>query len=90
MARRFGFGDALDRFSVPPHEHVRLAKDFAPYRHPRLATMKLSSDPNTRRLSEMSREELRQKIISEAIELGLFPALPAPVGRENASEALRA
>jgi hypothetical protein len=56
---------------------VAIAKDITPYRHARRATMKLASDPNARRLSEMSREELRQKIVSEVIELGLFPALPA-------------
>ena len=64
---------------------VAIAKDITPYRHPRLATMKLATDPNARKLSDMSREELRQKIISEVIELGLFPALPAPpdVGGEQ-------
>jgi hypothetical protein len=49
---------------------VAIAKDITPYRHARLATMKLSYDPNgDRPLNELSREELRQKVIEQLQEL---------------------
>ena len=62
---------------------VAIAKDIAPYRHPRLATMKLASDPNANKFNELSREELRARIISKSIELGLIPPMPPAAGEND-------
>ena len=62
---------------------VAIAKYITPYRHPRLATMKLAHDPNANRLNELSREELRARIISKSIELGLIPPMPPAAGEND-------
>jgi hypothetical protein len=65
-----------------------VAEKMAPYRHPRMATMKIAHDPNAdRALDDLSKEELRQQIERDLEEIGLFLTTerPANTNRGNGS-----
>jgi hypothetical protein len=65
-----------------------VAEKMAPYRHPRMATMKIARDPNAdRALDDLSKEELRQQIERDLEEIGLFLTTerPANTNRDNGS-----
>jgi hypothetical protein len=68
-----------------------VAEKMTPYRHPRMATMKIAHDPNgDRSLNDLSREEVRQKVIEQLQELealGCFQKMerPANTNRGNGS-----
>ena len=66
---------------------VAIAKDITPYRHPRLATMKLAHDPNANRLNELSREELRARMHFEVNRAWSHPADAAGGRRERPATA---
>ena len=56
-----------------------VAEKMAPYQHPRMATMKVSHDPNADRpLDDLTREELRQQIERDLEEVGLFLTTERP------------
>ena len=66
---------------------VSIAAMIAPYRHARLAAMKLAGDPNEPLIPDnMTMEQLRQDIVSEVARLGHILDLPVvrePQGIEN-------
>ncbi len=69
-------GEKADQIDVGAafNQASTLAEKVAPYRHPRLATMKLSGNPNAQQIpSDMTAEELRAEILSEIIRLGVLP-----------------
>ena len=75
-------GDKADQIVVDAafNQAATLAEKVAPYRHPRLAAMKLAGDPNNP-LNGMTAEELRADIMTRMRELGMFEGmvpLPAP------------
>jgi hypothetical protein len=59
-----------------------VAEKMAPYQHPRMATMKVSHDPNADRpLDDLTREELRRQVIQDLKELearGYFQIVERP------------
>ena len=69
-------GEKADQIDVGAafNQAATLAEKVAPYRHPRLATMKLSGNPNAQQIpGDMTAEELRAEILSEIIRLGVLP-----------------
>jgi hypothetical protein len=92
---RFNAGRACkkpnpDRVAADLRDAMAIAREANPYRYARLAVMKLATDPNTPKLDQVSKEELRRQIILEAAELGLFDATnqltPAPAGVASRSD----
>ena len=69
-------GDKADQIVVDAafNQAAALAEKVAPYRHPRLATMKLSGNPNAQEIpDDMTAEELRAEILSKIVRLGILP-----------------
>ncbi len=77
-----------DKVRNAARDAFAVAERMAPYQHPRMATMKITHDPNAdRSLDDMSREELRQQITRDLEELGLYLTTerPANTNRGNGS-----
>ena len=53
-----------------------MAKEIAPYYRAKFATIKIANDPNANKLSELTRDELRKRIVEKATELGIFIPVP--------------
>jgi hypothetical protein len=69
-------GDKADQIVIDAafNQAATLAEKVAPFRHPRLATMKLSGNPNAQEIPDgMTAEELRAEILSDIIRLGILP-----------------
>jgi hypothetical protein len=56
------------------NQAATLAEKVAPYRHPRLATMRLSGDQTAQEIpDDMTAEELRAEILSDIVRFGILP-----------------
>ena len=53
-----------------------MAKEVTPYYRAKFATIKIANDPNSNKLSDLTRDELRKRIVEKATELGIFIPVP--------------
>jgi hypothetical protein len=67
-------------------EAAQWAKEILPFRHAKIATIKLAGDPNEVKLGEQTLEQLRVGIMADLAKLSgvlNLEALPSPQGIEN-------